>query len=132
MKEFISYFIGNYSPAMFAAMLVFALIGAMIMWTIDVRKRDKTSKSTPEAFSLKFWFMDNYPRMIGGLLLVYISLRFLTALIPGEWFAAFPDEAEFILSVAIGISHDKLGDYILRKLNITDNNRERVMEKFKE
>lgn len=132
MKELIGYLIGKSSPAMFLAMMLFALIGAIIMWTIDVRKRDKMSESTPVKFSLKFWFMDNYPRIIGGLLLVYISIRFMFQLIPAEWLAAFPDEAELIISVAIGLSHDKLGDFILRKLGITEQNREKVMEKLSE
>lgn len=110
MKDFLKIVLGNQAGVIFLAFVFFALLGAAVSLLIQANNRDPLSKGSDIQFSWKFFFTDNRKRMITGLLLIYIFLRFLPEL-TGLQLTNF-------YALAIGFGNDKLAQYLKDKTNI--------------
>lgn len=110
MKAFINILLGNQTPTDFAGYLFFALLGAALSLLIQANNRDPLSKSTPVAFDWKFFFTDNVKRIVTGLLLIYVFLRFLPELTGLQ--------LSYFFALAIGIVNDKLAQYLKDHTNV--------------
>lgn len=106
MKEFTSYLIGNISIAMFCALYFFALVGVTINLLMHANSRNQKSYNTPVNFSVKFLMWDNWKRIVLAVLLIYISIRFVTKIVTIN----VDDNSELYLfmAVIIGFCYDKL------------------------
>ncbi len=110
MKEFLNFLTGNISMAMFCALFFFALIGASINLLLNASKRYQASPNTPKEFSLKFMLWDNWKRILLSVLLIYISIRFVSVLY--EIQVTDNNELYLFIAVIIGFLYDKLGEIL--------------------
>lgn len=85
MKEFQQIILGNASAAQFMASMVFALLTAFALLMFRASKRDIASERTPEHFSWRFLWSDNFKRNIGTIVLIFLSIRIAQYWIKPEW-----------------------------------------------
>lgn len=118
MKEFFGYIIGNVSLPLFFASFFFAFIGVSISLLMSASKRDQLNPTTPNLFSWSFLFSDNFKRIIGAFLLIYISIRLMPYIFE---FIKLPllesKEVYFGVCISIGLAHDRLMAYWKQKSN---------------
>lgn len=110
MKNFISVLLGNQSPAVFTAMLFYALLTAFLSLLLHSTTRSVDSSRTPIHFSWNFFFLDNVKRIVTSLVLIYLALRFTPEL--------FGIELTPFWACVIGFSNDKLAQVLKDKTNI--------------
>jgi len=115
MKEFFNLFIGNIGGTMFSALFVFAMIGVAINLLMHANSRDQNSPDTPVKFSFKFLLQDNWKRILLGILLIYVSIRFISILFVID--VSGNNELYLFAAVIIGFIYDKLGEIIKEKSN---------------
>lgn len=85
MKEFESIILGNASVAEFCAALLFALLTAGAMALFRVKKRDVSSDRTPEEFSWRFFWSDNFKQIIGTLIFIFLTIRVAQYWVKPTW-----------------------------------------------
>lgn len=85
MKEFQSILLGNANVAEFLAAMFFALLTAGGLALVRVKKRDVSSARTPEAFSWRFFWQDNFRQIIGTLILIFLTIRIAQYWVKPEW-----------------------------------------------
>jgi hypothetical protein len=89
LEEFIKIIVGGeYTNVMLLAYLWFFVVGYVIYGLTETTGRDVKSKRTPNKWSWKFWFKDNWRRYLTTLLCTYILFRFYTE-ISGHPFGYF-------------------------------------------
>lgn len=66
--------LGGITPQYFAAMLLFAIMGVAVNIISDVSRRDKPSEHSPQEFSLKYWWGDNWRRVVATVILLPVAL----------------------------------------------------------
>jgi hypothetical protein len=81
--EFLSYLMGNMTPAYLLASMVFLLIGSILNIGLDVMQRDEGSTNTPRTFSWAFFMRDNRLRFLFNVLAAYSVVRFFSDIFPG-------------------------------------------------
>lgn len=113
MKEFISILLGDQSLSFFLAMLFFALLGAFLSLLLQANTRRVHSSKSPIQFSWNFLFSDNARRLLAGLILIFIALRFTTDL--------FGLEINAFWALAIGFVNDKIAEVLKTKTNLLGN-----------
>ncbi|MNS62031.1 hypothetical protein D3C72_950770 [compost metagenome] len=84
----------------FLGYIFFAFIGVLISLLEDTATRDVNKHNSPIRFSKSFWIQDNALRILLGILLIYVSIRFST-LITGFEISEF-------MAFCIGLSIDIL------------------------
>lgn len=92
-----------------AAATIFVLLGAMINFYIEVRRRDIESPSTPTEFSLKFLFHDNAWRLFGTIIMCFTFVCMGPSLI--LWLSEFmhiPNALAHFSPFFLGLA----GDYV--------------------
>lgn len=125
-NEFIASLVGEMGIAHFAMLMFFALIGATIKLTTQVKERDVASPATPERFSFGFLLADNWKRMLSSLLLIYVFVRFTSFLVPSNILAGLPDEAEMLVCILIGYSFDLLSEWLKDKASVLSVDRNKI------
>lgn len=118
--EFLNNLIGEGGAQHFLSLMFFALIGANVNLYLDVKKRDKFALSTPMKWDFWFMVLDNIPRALGSLLLMFAGVRFMVFIVPENLFKALPVGAEFFVAFLIGLYLDKVA-VVLKKNNILLN-----------
>lgn len=78
MNDLIKIIFGDYNWFDLFGYLWFFFIGYLIYGLTEVKTRDVASKNTPEKFSWKFWFYDNWRRYLTTILCTYVFFRFYT------------------------------------------------------
>lgn len=73
-QSVIDIILGGMTLNYFLAMLLIALVGVVVNMVSDIQRRDKPSKSSPEGFSLKYWWKDNWKRVTATAILLPIAL----------------------------------------------------------
>ena len=76
MNELFKIIFGEFTLVQLLGYFWFILIGYILSTLLEVTGRDKKSKATPEKWSWKFWFHDNWKRYITTILCTYILFRF--------------------------------------------------------
>lgn len=105
MKQpFLEQFLGTSDTVTFAVSYLFAIIGSLIMLRYEASKRDKSSPATPYSFNTLFLIKDNLIRIFSSLLLIFVGIRFSSAIL-GQ-------EVTFYSALVIGASLDKISEYL--------------------
>lgn len=107
MNTVFQHLLGTSDTAKFIACVLFALIGTVISLLVHATNRNKNSAKTPYKFSFVFLIADNWQRIVLNLLLILVTIRFckeVTGL-----------ELNMFVSLLIGISYDKIGEYLRNK-----------------
>jgi hypothetical protein len=79
-SQFFKYILGNTEPALFAACIVFAGLGILLVLLLGTNLRDKTSVESPQKFSWNYLMSDNARRIYSSALATIITLRFMPEL----------------------------------------------------
>jgi len=116
MKEFANLVLGHTSPAMFAALFFFAVVGVFINLLLHAQSRNVLSTDTPEKFSFRFLLYDNWRRIVLAILLIYISIRFVGIIFDID--VVNNNELYLFAALIIGFLFDKLGEYLKSRSSI--------------
>jgi hypothetical protein len=106
------YILGGMDPGLFMASLLFAMVGVLITLLIGSTMREPDSKFSPKKFSFTYMLYDNAKRILLNLLLILISLRFMTEIT--GW------DLSVWKGFIIGISYDSLLMIVKQKTSILD------------
>ena len=109
MKEFLQLVIGTEHWPMYFAEWFFAFVGIALSLLLGAATRKPASSTSPVEFSWKFFWSDNFRRIVATLLLVFVSLRFANDI--------FGVDMTLWGALGIGLSHDLLAG-VLKKKNI--------------
>lgn len=112
MKYMNKYILGEIDPGLYMASLLFAFVGVLITLLVGSTMRDPNSKYSPVKFSWRFLIYDNAKRILLNILLIMVSLRFMTEIT--GW------EISVWKGFIIGISYDSLLLIIKQKTSILD------------
>lgn len=107
MNGLSEHILGTGDITKFIACVFFALVGTVISLLVHASNRNKNSTKTPYKFSFVFLIADNWQRIMLNLLLILVTIRFckeITGL-----------ELNMFVSLLIGISYDKIGEYLRNK-----------------
>ncbi len=107
-KTLLELIIGTNNYTYFIASCVFALLGIVLSLLFNFAKRDVNDTRTPTQFSLKFLLCDNMPRILVGVICVFVALRFSSDLLGME--------TTLFASFVIGLSIDNLAKIIQNKI----------------
>lgn len=110
--------IGSVDPQTFIASFLFALIGVALSLLLHTTKRDVRSDNTPFAFSWSFLLKDNIRRIIAGLLLIYVAIRFYPDL--------FGEPMTDWTALGIGLAIDKVAELLKNHTNLLSVNRDKI------
>ncbi len=105
-------------PQTFFASFFFALIGVAISLLVHTTQRDVRSNNTPFAFSWSFLLKDNMRRIIAGLLVIYVAIRFHPDL--------FGEPITDWKSLGVGLVVDKLAELIKNHTPLLSVNRDKI------
>jgi hypothetical protein len=108
MKSLIDSLLGGQEPHVFIANFIFAMLGVLLTLLASSTFRNVESERTPKQFSWKFFLSDNVKRILAGIILIYLALRFtqdIFGIQVSNWFA-----------VVIGILHDSLAWIVKEKI----------------
>lgn len=107
--NFIQAILGTQTLDVFLTNVFFALIGLALSVLVDTSTRNPVSKTSPVHFSWKFFFQDNWKRLVRNILLLFLGLRFSPELLNVE--------ISPMWAVVIGASLDTLAVIIKAKLD---------------
>ena len=85
------------------------LLGFILSWLVDIAQRNKKSRRTPDKFSLKFFFTDNWDRILLSALIsaTLISMYHIMELELNEY--------EDLFAIAVGFAPDMVVGWLKRK-----------------
>jgi hypothetical protein len=118
MDEFFNIIFGEYSAPELFGFLWFFLIAYIIYGLTEVSGRDKSSPNTPNKFSLKFWFKDNWRRYLVTILCSYMFFKFYMEL-SGHPFGNFD-------AVTLGLLGDGAAATIKKRVKAISGDREEL------
>lgn len=109
---------GPNGARMFAAMMFFLLLGALLHSIVRIHQRKPSSQSSPRALSLRYWIEDNWAKMAIGFIVALILVRFPFISIEPSAKALFPniprDEILLSGSVLIGYAIDTFSERLIK------------------
>ena len=124
MREFILHIFGDYTTIQLISFIWFFIVGYIVYGLTEATGRDVMSKSTPQKWSWKFWFKDNWKRYLVTILSTYIMFRFYVEL-SGHVFSDFE-------ALMLGLIGDGIGKTMKDRVKIVSANREMLMEEHNE
>ena len=85
------------------------ILGFILSWLLDIAQRNKKSRRTPHIFSLKFFFTDNWDRILLSALIsaTLIYMYHIMELELGEY--------EDLFAIAVGFAPDMVVGWLKRK-----------------
>lgn len=109
-SKILYHLLGTNDYALVLIGFVYAMIGVALSLLIHSTKRDPNKQNSPIKFSWNFFLKDNLIRIITGLILIMIFMRFTTELIGKEptVYSAF----------LIGFMSDKLIEILKSKIDL--------------
>jgi len=108
-KELSEILLGGVTITQMIGYVWFFIIGYFIYGLTETSGRDIKSKNTPEKWSWKFWFLDNWRRYITTFLCTYVLFRFYTEL-SGHPFGYFD-------AVTLGLIGDGIAATMKKRIN---------------
>lgn len=119
MNEFFIIIFGQYTLAQLIGFLWFFVIGYVLYGLIEVKGRDIESFKTPEKWSWKFWFLDNWRRYLTTIMCTYILFKFSVEINqrPFENFDA----------ISLGLIGDGLAAMVKKRVKVIGADREKLM-----
>jgi H+/Cl- antiporter ClcA len=76
MRELLLGLLGDQPVMEFLTAFFFAAFGAILSLFIHSTNRVPTSPNSPEKFSVKYLFSDNFKRIVFNILLIFVIVRF--------------------------------------------------------
>jgi ABC-type methionine transport system permease subunit len=110
MKQFLAMLLGDQQPLPFASLVFYALVGAFVSILLQANHRDPRSIRSPVHFSWSFLLSDNVKRIVTGLILIVLALRFTKQI--------FGLDINDFWALAIGLANDKIAQFLKDKTNI--------------
>lgn len=104
--------LGPTSLVDYVSSIIFAFIGVFVSLMLHATKRDVNSTNTPVKFSFWFLLKDNWKRLLTGILMVLVCIRFLKELTGLE--------LNMFYAFAIGFCNDKIIQILKVKTSIFD------------
>jgi len=124
MNEFLKIVFGDFTVPQLFGYLWFFIIGYIMSGLIDVTGRDVNSPHTPQKWSWKFWFYDNWRRYLTTILCTYVFFRFYNEL-SGHPFG-------YIDALNIGLLGDGLSSILKKRIKaLGDEYRKELTMKIK-
>jgi hypothetical protein len=123
MNEFLKIIFGDFTLIQLLGYAWFFIIGYLIYGLTETTGRNVNSPNTPEKWSWKFWFKDNWRRYLVTILSSYVFFRFYTEL-SGHPFGYFD-------AVTLGLIGDGVGATIKKRVKIIGGNREELTTQIK-
>lgn len=111
-------FMGSVDLQTFITSFSYALIGVILSLLLQTTTRDVRSENTPFVFSWKFLFKDNIKRIVAGILVIFVTIRFYPDL--------FGKQITDFLALGIGLGIDKAAEIIKNYTNILKVNRDKI------
>ena len=96
-KNILDYILGGLTLNYVIAFYFFSVFGMFFTMTLHYRKKKKKKKST--TFKLRYWIKDNWARITGNLMAVFIVLRFTNEIAPNM-------KLDMWLGLVVGLSID--------------------------
>ena len=89
------------------ALIIFAIIGVVLSLLMHSSERNPDNPNNPAKFNIWFLIRDNIKRIIFGILIIFISMRFSDEL--------FGMKLSELTALLIGFSYDKIGQFLQGK-----------------
>lgn len=120
MSEFFHIILGDFTGVQLLGYLWFFIIGYIIFGLTEATGRDIQSPKTPEKWSWKFWFHDNWRRYLTTIMCTYVLFRFYTE-VSGHPFGNFD-------AIALGLIGDGVAATMKQRVKMIGANREKLMQ----
>jgi len=120
MGELIKIIFGEYTWIQLFGYLWFFIIGYILYSLIETSGRDIHSKHTPEKWSWKFWFFDNWRRYLTTIMCSYLLFRFYNE-VSGHDFGNFD-------AVSLGLIGDGISATLKKRFKLIGVNREKLLQ----
>jgi hypothetical protein len=124
MNEILKVIFGDYTFIELFGFIWFLFIGYAIYGLNETSLRDKDGKATPEKWSWKFWYHDNWKRYLATILSTYVLFIFYSQFV-GNPLTNFE-------ALMIGLIGDGLGATAKKRIDMTKANREKLMTDINE
>lgn len=118
MEELIKIIFGDFTGVQLLGYLWFFLIGYLIYFLTEASGRDVQSVHTPQKWSWKFWFFDNWRRYLTTIVCTYVLFRFYTE-ISGHPFSN-------IDAVTLGMIGDGIAATVKKRIKTIGGNRDEL------
>lgn len=113
---------GPNGARMFAAMMFFLLLGALLRKIVRLHQRKPSSHSSPRKFHLAYWLRDNWADMAIGFIIAFVLVRFPAIYIEPAAKALFPsipaDEILLVGSLLVGFCIDIVAERLSKILKL--------------
>ena len=120
MEELKQILLGQISIAQMVGFCFWIIMGFIIHMFWDFSQRDVKSESTPSDMNLKFWWLDNWKRLVLNLLLTIVIMRFHEQL--------FGDSMNAFISLIIGVNFDQIVSGLKKKITSLGTDRVKFMQ----
>lgn len=120
MNEFILHVFGDYTIIEIFSFSWFFIVGYVIYGLTEATGRDVKSENTPQIWSWRFWFKDNWKRYLVTILSTYIMFRFYDEL-SGHIFSDFE-------ALMLGLIGDGIGKTMKDRVKMVSADRKALME----
>lgn len=107
-NEFWEIVLNGMSFTRYLAMVLFALIGALILFFTDVSDAVKHDKRSPDKFNIRYMIKTGWPRFIVGMLLILVLIPHFTDLLSMVLKVDEPMEMVPAVALFLGINADLL------------------------
>lgn len=120
MEEFKLAVFGAYSWGQLFGFTWFFILGYILYALDETADRDKKSPKTPDKWSWRFWFFDNWRRYIATFIFTYLFFRFFSEITVREI-------SNFECTV-YGMMGDGLATRVKARFNLFKANREKLLQ----
>jgi ABC-type Mn2+/Zn2+ transport system permease subunit len=112
--------LGNLTTADYLIYFIFIALGVTASIRLQARNRNKMSECTPYHFSFKFFILDNLPRAVGSIIVVFLIIRF--------WNEYTKTSISELQATLIGLCYDLIKDAFNQ---LKEKYKNRIRETFK-
>jgi hypothetical protein len=119
MEEFIQIILGSLTFGYLLGYAFWIVIGLFVSSYIQTDGRNKTSTNTPFMFSWKFWFADNWKKLLFSGVVIFVLIRLYDSFYTGglNEFAA----------LMLGYTGDGISGFAKDKSKLLNANREKFL-----
>lgn len=118
--EFLLRFLGKLTPLDYLTYFFFIALGVTASIRLLATDRNKMSSCTPYSFSFKFFILDNIPRALGSIVVVFLIIRF--------WSEYTEQPISELTATVIGLFYDLIREGFSRA---KEKYQERIREFFR-
>lgn len=122
--DFVRIMKGNISGGMWLALFVVSLLAILVSIRAHYNNKGKKNELTPEKFSWIYALIDNFWRIITGMIVMFFIYRFASILVNSSWLANEDIFLFLAVGVGFGMSYgmDKIIQYLQARSNFLQVN----------